>query len=515
MDTFEALFPRDASACETGKLWYVCTIGSFRGCCSTDPCTSGVCPENEDDPTTTSATSSSDLELTTAGAVNRLPNVTPRTTTTSSVTTLTEAVTVSSDDPTSTMSASPTSRTSASSSSSKLSTATNTSTYPVVAATDAAASPSTTPTGSSSTASSNRGAIIGGVVGGLAALALIALLVFCCLRQRKTQRHYGRRSTSLSWWYPYGRVQKDQAAGSEMKEPQSYDSEASSKQVPASFRGHSNNATGSLTASSTVSPSNTGVTSGIHLTPNLVLTSSSTNLISFSPQKHQLPPTPQLSTELFASVPRRQHSTPELPDTGFPRPRAELASNQQSEWINIPINQRRQTPIRTRIGPRAWESPALTPIAASPRESPIRETRVDAGHTRSQSDGCNAPEPRQVITADGVVLGANLDRYSNGLEIARSLDQHRGGGTEHAGTDHVMSFMHFGGSEGGVGLSLRGPSGGSTSRDRERSDMDRTVVGDLEDVEGDVPPAYEANDGSLQPEIKSPSGRMEMSLRGV
>lgn len=113
------------------------------------------------------------------------------------------------------------------------------------------------------------------------------------------------------------------------------------------------------------------------------------------------------------------------------------------------------------------------------------------------------------------MLGANLDRYSNGLEIARSLDQRRGGGTEHVGTDHVMSFMQFGGSEGGDGLGLRGLSGGSTSQDRERSNMDRTVVSDLEDVQGDVPPAYEANEGSLQPEIKSPSGRMEMSLRGV
>lgn len=266
-----------------------------------------------------------------------------------------------------------------------------------------------------------------------------------------------------------------------------------------------------------MSPGTIGVTPGIHLTPDLVLTSSSTNLISFSPQKQQLPPTPPISTELFASVPQRHGFTPELPDTGFPRPRAELASHQQSEWINIPIGQRRQTPRSARASPRAWGSTTLTPIAASPRESPIRETRPEAGPC-SQIDASDVSDPmRQVITADGVVLGANLDRYSNGLEIARSLDQQRRGSTENVGTDHVMSFMQYGGSEGGNGLGIRGAGSGSTSRGRtdiERSDMDRPVVGG-EDVEGDVPPAYEAHDDPLQPEIKSPSGRMGMSPRGL
>lgn len=126
----------------------------------------------------------------------------------------------------------------------------------------------------------------------------------------------------------------------------------------------------------------------------------------------------------------------------------------------------------------------------------------------------------RVVTADGVVLGANLDRYSNGLEIGRSLDQERRN-AEGSGSDHVMSFMQYGRSEEGVGapVGARARSvddlGGESSTGKRVSRTEQTVPdGDVPDEE-DIPPAYEANESSLQPEIKSPSGRMEMSLRGV
>ncbi|CAG7962397.1 unnamed protein product [Penicillium salamii] len=515
MDSIEALFPRDASACTGSKQWYVCSVGNFRGCCSSDPCATGTCPDSEDD-TTSTATSLSDLSLTkTVGAINRLPNVTPRTTTTSSMTTLTEAVTFSSEDP-ATTAVSPSSKSTTPLTTSDHSTTTDTLTSPEAtgattlssarAASPGAASPSSTPTSIQNATPSNRGAIIGGVLGGLAALALLAILIFCCMRRRRKQVKHGKRSKALSW-NPYGRNNNDRAAGSEMKEPQSpRDSEANR----------------SLTTSSTASPISTETRPGVHLTPNLVLTSSSTNLISPSPQKNQVPPALPLSTELYASVPNGQDFTPELQDTGFARQRAELASNPQSEWINIPISERlRQNPIRLKTAPRVWESPSLTPIAASPRESPVRESRQRQGHTRSQSETRGPVGTMgRVVTADGVVLGANLDRYSNGLEIGRSLDQERRS-AEGSDSDHVMSFMQYGRSEEGVGapVGARARSvddlGGESSTGKRVSRTEQTVPdGDVPDEE-DIPPAYEANESSLHPEIKSPSGRMEMSLRGV
>lgn len=124
-----------------------------------------------------------------------------------------------------------------------------------------------------------------------------------------------------------------------------------------------------------------------------------------------------------------------------------------------------------------------------------------------------------MVTTEGVVLGANLDRYSNGHEIARSLDQ--GALAESRAANHVMSFMQFSGraEDGGLAAGCLGTSSSGDERSGEtnlRGLETRVKDSIFEDgVEGDVPPAYEAGEGSLEPEIKSPSGRMGMSLRGV
>ncbi|CAG7972178.1 unnamed protein product [Penicillium olsonii] len=447
MDSLEALFPRDASVCTGGKQWYVCTIGGFRGCCSSDPCTTGVCPDDDD--ATGTMTTFSDLKLTTAIAINRLPDVTPRTITTSSMTTLTEAVTMSEDPTTAATSASlsktpvATSEPSATSETSTLETISPT-TFSVVRATSSGAASPTTTASLPNTSSSNRGAIIGGVLGGLAAIALIAILIFCCIRRRRKEIKHGKRSRL---WHPR-RAPKDPA---ESKAPSSPSSEA----------------TRSLTAASTTPSTETNP---LHLTPTLVLTPSPTTLIPFSPQKNQPPP---LLTE--------------LQDTGRPRLCAELPSSPQSERINIPRTQRAWN-AALRTGPRAWELPNLTPITASPRESPVREG--GRGHAGQSGSGSGSGVGVRRVP-DGVVLGANLDRYSNGLEIG--LDR----GVEAEG-DHVMSFMQFDRSGGGGRISsdLGGIESGSGA---ERV---------LDEIDEDVPPAYEAGEGSLQPEIKSPSGRM-------
>src|SRR3954467_6548282 len=64
------LLPRAANTCTESKQWYVCTAGNFRGCCSSDPCTSGICPDyDKDDTSSTSvpgATSAAGLTAITA-----------------------------------------------------------------------------------------------------------------------------------------------------------------------------------------------------------------------------------------------------------------------------------------------------------------------------------------------------------------------------------------------------------------------------------------------------------------
>ncbi|OQD69487.1 hypothetical protein PENPOL_c002G08998 [Penicillium polonicum] len=482
LESLESIIPRDSNTCTGTKQWYVCTAGNFRGCCSSDPCTTGICPGDSDDDT---------LSLTTAGVIGLLPNVTPRTTTTSSTSTLSGSTTVLSTDPSTT--ASPPS-----------------STASITTETPAGLETPNTP----SAPSSNLGAIIGGVVGGIAVLVICAVLLFCCCRRK---REYGKREkgSTLVSWYPSRLKRKYGANAVEMKGALSpSDSETNN----------------SLSAVSPFATDN--IRGSIILTPDLALGSSSTGFISHSPHKTPpVPPTKSHSSELIASVPPRQGFTPELPDTCFQRLRAELASYSQSELINVPMEQRQrlQNHTKSRTSPRAWESPALAPIPSS-RASSARGAGNGSGHSHSNSNG-SSPGRNQagrVITAEGVVLGANLDRYSNGMEIGDSQAQgERGRKAERGETDHVMSFMQYAGRpedrglENGLGITtsdhtsnLRGRGGGA-SRSRPRP-VERSLEDDIAAAEGnvDVPPAYEAEEGAPGHEIKSPSGRMGISPRG-
>lgn len=278
-----------------------------------------------------------------------------------------------------------------------------------------------------------------------------------------------------------------------------------------------------------VSPFTTDNTRGsIILTPDLALGSSSTSLISYSPHKTSpVPPTKPHSNELIASVPSRQAFTPELPDTCFHRLRAELASHSQSELINVPMEQRQrqQNHTKSRASLRAWESPALVSIPSS-RASSARGTGNGSGHSHSNSNGSSTGRNQagRVITAEGIVLGANLDRYSNGIEIGDSQAQgERGRKAERGGTDHVMSFMQYAGrpEDRGLGNGLGITTSGHTSNLQGRGSSaprpaERSLEDDIAAAEGnvDVPPAYEAEEGAPRHEIKSPSGRMGMSPTG-
>jgi hypothetical protein len=116
------------------------------------------------------------------------------------------------------------------------------------------------------------------------------------------------------------------------------------------------------------------------------------------------------------------------------------------------------------------------------------------------------------------VLGSNLNRYSTGLEIGERAQEGREGGHE-----HVMSFMQYAArpEREGLGIAMGGQSGGGDSagegivsgsgRSLERRLEDEIVAAE---GNGDGPPAYEAEEGASG-DIKSPSGRMGMSLRGI
>lgn len=204
LESLESIIPRDSNDCTGDKLWYVCTAGNFRGCCSSDPCTTGICPDDT-------------LSLTTAGVIGLLPNV-PRTTTTSSTSTsststLSESTTVLSTDPSTT--ASPPS----SGSTTVLSTDQSTTASPPSSTASSIASE--TPAGSEtsntpSAPSSNLGAIIGGVIGGAAVLVICAVLLFCCCRRKREHGKREKGSTLVSW-YSSSFKHKDRANAPEMK----------------------------------------------------------------------------------------------------------------------------------------------------------------------------------------------------------------------------------------------------------------------------------------------------------
>ncbi|KAJ5198240.1 uncharacterized protein N7498_007357 [Penicillium cinerascens] len=156
----------------------------------------------------------------------------------------------------------------------------------------------------------------------------------------------------------------------------------------------------------------------------------------------QTPPASRIPPE-FLAIPK-ETSFPELPDTGFYRQRAELASHSQSELINVPHNQRGhpnprlQSCLHHKPGSRS-----LDPISSSDTSSP---RSPDSGKTPELTSRETA---RRVITPDGVVLGANLDRYSVPVVLA-SEPEEKG---QQSDSEHVMSFMNY--DRVGVGMTER------------------------------------------------------------
>lgn len=122
---------------------------------------------------------------------------------------------------------------------------------------------------------------------------------------------------------------------------------------------------------------------------------------------------------------------------------------------------------------------------------------------------------RRIITDDGVVLGANLDRYS----VPSGLDVEKGKKSERNTGDHVMSFMNY---DRGIGIMDWSVGAGMVKEKSEGNHVERPVqvMTVLEEDSfspmSDVPPAYDYEPGGVEAkDVKSPSGTMGLGLRGL
>ncbi|KAJ5885036.1 hypothetical protein N7495_009546 [Penicillium taxi] len=475
--------------CTGNKLWYVCIAGHFRGCCSSNPCTSGICPDDDTSSlsvTSVSSTSSSIFESPTA---------------ISTAMTSTKEVDSSSASSTSLTS---TPITGVDSLGALLTTTTGTQATKASAATSTSNSTPTSP----SRNSSNVGGIFGGTVGAVVGLVLCGTLFFIW-RRRKRQRVFNiNLHPSVSTCSLHKReitpiTKTVLSTGDENQPLRSDDERELDRFAPGEHKPESSVLTNSVLPRFSTARSNPGISIHNPDTSNLSLTipaSSSTpslssgyptieDLSQVHPKKHVKP------AELPASTPRGIGFTPELYDTGFYRQRAELAEQSQRELINIPLEQRRrQNKPRSRHhkpGARSCDSSSpRTPSSATSNEtmSPRLMSRQTA---------------RRVLTTEGVVLGATLDSHDS-AEQDHILNPNRLNTA-----DHVMSFMDY-------ELVTRSAAGLSTETSTEGQTIPTltTLEEDPLSPLGDAPPAYNAEGAVSQVrDTKSPHGTLGCTAR--
>ncbi|KAJ5886502.1 uncharacterized protein N7473_009176 [Penicillium subrubescens] len=426
----DALAPRDDTSCSGSKQWYVCSAGNFRGCCASDPCTSGICFDDNVSLLHLTSAASSASSTTSSSSTSTIMKTSTVTIPTASSTTSSTTVSNTSASTTTSVS-SETSSAAANSTEHSSSTTTTTATGGVAAA-------------STGTQSSSKGPIIGGVVGGLIALIPVILLLWFCRRRRK--RHgksytcHRRRSPSTKSLHnrEMASVSKTELAqletdSTKLHNESHHGSETASP--PINSTTHSTLSTpGSTTALSSLSaPTVSPDPSEYSTLSSGILSTSSGGFARLPPLRM---PNPQPPTEMEASIPKSESQTAaELSDTGFYRQRAELAAHSQSELINVPLERRRR---KSPLNPGS--SPSSSSGSGSSESSP--RSAVDKSGSSPVTSRHTA---RRVVTRDGVVMGANLDRYSTIRDPERG--EVKGGKKSDAGQEHVMSFMTFGGSE--------------------------------------------------------------------
>ncbi|KAJ5772195.1 hypothetical protein N7520_002724 [Penicillium odoratum] len=509
MDLMDHLFPRADTTCTGDKLWYVCTAGDYKGCCSSNPCTSGVCPDDDSTSSTTTTTTKS--------SSTSSPSSTSTSSSSSSSTTSTTLVAQVSPSSTSIIGGT-------SSSSTSITSATSTS---------SSTSPSTS-------ISNNHGAINGGVVGGILAL-LIAVLLLFLWRRRSRMKAAQCRTIDPG---PFGQPSHPSGPGS-----------------PTLYMKRLNKVNGNRSLYPHLEPSfvdsnNDTMMSTLTCHPDKSTTSLSLVNGHAKPMTIVTPNIP--STELLASIPNRPGYTPELPDSTFQRMRAELPSDSSRDLINQPLDQRRGILLyqRTVSGP---SSPLKDSLAASVSSSP-RNTHESPKSSSGSGDSTSGSSPpsrmspklmarntaRRLVTEEGVVMGANLDRYSgdpreDGEVSIRDWNKNDHGNREEADkgkenswhSQHFMSFMDFGNSitdsrgESGasslvsppvsppVSHSVSSPVSPPLSVGNKVVDGAFMDSGPLSPTTSEVPPAYIAGEAEFEVngERKTPAVTMGLGVR--
>ncbi|KAJ5114869.1 hypothetical protein NUU61_000628 [Penicillium alfredii] len=527
----DVLFPRQANSCSGSKQWYVCTAGSFRGCCSSDPCTRGVCPDDESvsSSSTTTSTPSSESSADT-DSLTFWTTVNSRTG---------GAATITTESPTT----SPTAST------------TDAKITSLVKPSTSAAAGTTTLTSSSAAGarSASHAGLIGGVVGGIAALVLCTLLIFCWRRKKRAKRF------TLLRWQKSGSSQPhyDPDMAFNMKGDFSPSFNETSRlndsspnrppSAPSATGSHTNPNTlhaeslpSSLSNTATNNNSARGLAIGAASVSSATLTSQSLRGLPV------LPPIIPTSSEVFASIPSRVGLTPELPDTGFYRQRAELAPHSQSELINVPLDQRRRrNPLRrhsklagdeekrkkkekfsssssSSTSSRSRDSPAIPSSVASPSSCSISSANSPGLATRHTA--------RRVVTADGVVLGANLDFFPGGPHSVfesqcQSQEQGQSRKTKNSecgSKNHVMSFMHYdsdvelgeGGFVGHAAVSSDRSAFQTAASGSSPALTMPTLEEQVSSPSGEALAANEAGGYSPEKDVKTPSGTIGLDVRG-
>ncbi|XRM37628.1 hypothetical protein ABZX51_001092 [Aspergillus tubingensis] len=306
---------RQNGSCPANAQWYVCAAGGFKGCCSVDPCTTGVCPDESGSSGSSGGSSSSSLVDAAPTTKDEPVSLTtlvqePATSTISTSSALSSTPTSSSETSTGAPSSVRSASTASGASSTTMATTTSsTSTRdPTTTLTSTTSTVSTQSTTQASLATSQdsdtwhpTAALIGGTVAGAVGLVLLVILLVFCVQRARKRRH---QTFTLLQWRSIHNSKPESPNGTSPRPPP------------------------------TARTRRRGSTSPLPKYTHHTLTHKQKH-------KHSHSHTPSLPSFTFPdstpSYPYKKNRAAELSDTGFYRPRAELPAQSSRELINIPV----------------------------------------------------------------------------------------------------------------------------------------------------------------------------------
>ncbi|OJI85726.1 hypothetical protein ASPTUDRAFT_55327 [Aspergillus tubingensis CBS 134.48] len=306
---------RQNGSCPANTQWYVCAAGGFKGCCSVDPCTTGVCPDESGSSGSSGGSSSSSLVDAAPTTKDEPVSLTtlvqePATSTISTSSALSSTPTSSSETSTGAPSSVRSASTASGASSTTMATTTSsTSTRdPTTTLTSTTSTVSTQSTTQASLATSQdsdtwhpTAALIGGTVAGAVGLVLLVILLVFCVQRARKRRH---QTFTLLRWRSIHNSKPESPNGTSPRPPP------------------------------TARTRRRGSTSPLPKYTHRTHTHKHKHKQSHS-HTSSLPPF--TFPDSTPSYPYKKNRAAELSDTGFYRPRAELPARSSRELINIPV----------------------------------------------------------------------------------------------------------------------------------------------------------------------------------